>query len=306
MRGTTDPEQVLVLCATEEPDVVLLDLNMPGLHGLELLEHITGLRTALPPYVIVLTGDATTETANRALSLGARDFIAKPFDRTEVLLRISNLLELRMAQRRLQAHNRELEDRVRARTAELEVARIDLIDRLALAAEFRDDATGQHTRRVGDSSASVALALGLPVATVENMRRAAPLHDVGKIAIPDSVLLKAGPLSPAEFSLMQTHTTVGARLLSHNGSELLAVAQSIALSHHERWDGGGYPNGLKGKDIPLCARIVAVADFFDALVHDRPYRTARESGAVLEMIRERRGSHFDPDVADAFLAIRGA
>jgi putative two-component system response regulator len=192
---------------------------------------------------------------------------------------------------------------VRLRTADLEEARLDVIERLGMAAEFRDDATGQHTKRVGALSAAIAQHMGMPADAVEVIRRAAPLHDVGKIAVPDRVLLKPGPLDPAERAVMESHTGIGARLLSNSKSPILEVGCEIALGHHERWDGGGYPNRLAGNQIPATARIVAVADFFDALTHDRPYRKAVAADTVLGMIEKDTGAHFDPAVVEAFFAV---
>lgn len=303
VRVTTQSSQVVPLCVEELPDVVLIDLHMPAPNGLEVMQQVRNLRFPLEPYFVVLTGDSTTETKNNALANGARDFIAKPFDRTEVLLRISNLVDMRQMQVRLRLHNMDLEERVRLRTADLEEARLDVIERLGMAAEFRDDATGQHTRRVGSMSADIAAHLGLERDTVDVIRRAAPLHDVGKIAIPDRVLLKPGPLDPDERAVMETHAPIGALLLSNSKSPILEVGREIALAHHERWDGNGYPNRLAGEAIPVAARIVAVADFFDALTHDRPYRSAIAVDVVVGMIRKDTGTHFDPTVVDAFLAV---
>jgi PAS domain S-box-containing protein/putative nucleotidyltransferase with HDIG domain len=183
----------------------------------------------------------------------------------------------------------------------VEALQLEMLQRLALAAEFRDDDTGQHTRRVGELSAALARTVGLPEAEVELVRHAAPLHDLGKIGIRDSILLKPGPLSPEELEVMRTHTVLGARLLARGRSSLVRVAESIALHHHERWDGGGYPAGLMGDSIPFTARIVAVVDFYDALTHDRPYRPAWPETDVLRSLGEEGGARFDPSVTEAFL-----
>ena len=293
--STTDPREAIALARLRHPDLALLDLHMPQMSGVEVMRALLDTEEFARPMVVILTGDDSRQAKARALSSGARDFIAKPFDTNEVVLRVNNLADLRIMHMRL-------EEKVRARTEELERARFDLIERLGMAAEFRDDDTGQHTRRVGTAAALLAQALGLRPDQVEMLERAAPLHDVGKIAIPDRILLKAGPLEPEEMAIMRTHTTIGARLLSASQSPLLDVACEIALAHHERWDGTGYPRGLAGADIPLNGRIVAIADFFDALTHDRPYRKQRNRDAVLATIRSERGRHFDPDVTDAFLA----
>jgi putative two-component system response regulator len=303
---TTDPRRVVDLFRGVEPDLVLLDLHMPYLDGIAVLAQLAELvpdGEYLP--ILVLTADATEEARERALSGGAHDFLTKPLQRTEVLLRIRNLLSTRLLHRKLQHHNAELHARVLERTRELEEARIEVLDRLILAAEYRDDETGQHTRRVGENAARIAAALGLPAAEVELIRRAAPLHDVGKIAIPDDILLKPGPLTAEELVVMRTHTTAGAKILAGGRSELLQLAEKVALSHHERWDGRGYPHGLSGERIPLAARIVALADFHDALMHDRPYRPAWKRERVCAEITKEVGAHFDPAVVRAFREVEG-
>lgn len=303
VRATTKPHEALRLAMLHPPDIVLLDLHMPDLSGVDLIHQFRKLDPLSYPLVVVLTGDDTKKAKADALSAGAKDFITKPFDTAEVLLRIRNLADVRLMHKQLQRSNQDLERKVKERTAQLEAARLDVLDRLAMAAEFRDDATGQHTRRVGLLSARLARAVGLAAADVELIARAAPLHDVGKIAIPDSILLKPGPLTPEETQVMRTHTLVGGRLLSSSGSQLLEMARQIALTHHERWDGTGYPCGQSGSRIPIAGRIVALADFFDALTHDRPYRTRVSTPEVVALIQAQRGRHFDPDVLDAFLDI---
>jgi putative two-component system response regulator len=284
------------------PDLILLDLHMPEKDGFEVMAelapHVSD--TYLP--ILVLTGDQRMETKHRALSSGASDFVDKPFDMVEVLLRIRNLLQIRFLQASLRDQNAALEESVRQRTVELEAARLEVLERLALAAEYRDDATGEHTRRVGSLAARVGEIMGLDWQTVDDLRRAAPLHDVGKIGIPDAILLKPGPLTESEFDLMKTHTFVGAKLLSDGRSELIKTAEVIALSHHERWDGTGYPNALSGERIPLMARIVAVVDFYDALSHDRPYRGAWAPHRVRREIEAVAGEHLDPRIVEIFLS----
>jgi putative two-component system response regulator len=218
------------------------------------------------------------------------------------LLRIRNLLETRFLHLSLQSHNETLEQRVRERTRDLEEARLEVLERLTQAAEYRDDATGQHTRRVGELSARMARKLLLGDEDVELIRRAAPLHDTGKIAIPDAILLKPGRLTPEEFEIMKTHASIGARMLSGGRTPMMLLAEEIALSHHERWDGTGYPNGLSGEDIPFAARIVAIVDFYDALANDRPYRSAWPESRIIAEIEGQSGKHFDPRVVEAFLS----
>ena len=301
VHSTTDSRAAIDIASQQHPDIVLLDLHMPGVSGLDVMRELATQRDWTPPFIVMLTGDASAAAKTQAFTSGAKDFIAKPFEADEIVLRIRNLADLRLTHRQLRVHNQKLEEKVVARTRELEQARLDIIDRLGMAAEFRDDATGRHTRRVAAFAAAVARALGVGADDAVTIERAAPLHDVGKIAIPDNILLKPGPLDDVERAIMRTHTTIGARLLSGSNSPLVQEARGIALSHHERWDGCGYPDNLQGSQIPLSARIVAIVDFFDALSHDRPYRAALAAPSVLEMIDSERGSHFDPAVVDAFM-----
>lgn len=298
-----DPKLALATWTTFAPDLVLLDLHMPRVSGLDVLAQIRA--EAGPGFlpVLMLTADASSEAKVRALSAGANDFLTKPFDRVEVQLRMQNLLRIRHLHRELQEQNAHLEERVQERTKEVAEAKDEILQRLAMAAEFRDDQTGEHTQRVGSVAALVAEALGLPSREVELIRRAAPLHDVGKIGIPDSVLLKPGPLTEAERSLMKRHTEIGARLVSRSSAPTLQMAEQIASTHHERWDGTGYGVGLSGTDIPISGRIVAVTDVFDALTHKRPYKEAWSAADALEEIRSQRGKQFDPHVVDAFLDV---
>lgn len=292
---TTDPRDVPRLCAEHPPDLVLLDFNMPHLDGVELLgllRSTMGEDSHVP--MIMLTGDMSAETRQRALEAGAVDFLTKPFDNLEVVLRMRNHLEVRS----LYVHMEKL---VQARTRQLEQTYQEMLQRLAQAAEFRDDETGQHTRRVGEYSARIAAQLELGGDEVEMIRQAAPLHDVGKIAIPDAILLSEDRLTSEEMAVMRTHTTIGARILSQGSSNLLWMAERIALTHHERWDGTGYPQGLAGDAIPIEGRIVALADCFDALSHDRRYRPAWPREKVLEEIAAQSGRQFDPRIVNAFV-----
>jgi len=300
--STTDPRLALDLFLEHRPDLILLDLHMPHLDGFGVLEQVRAhvpSDSYLP--VLVLTADISREAKQRALSSGARDFLGKPFDSQEVLLRIRNLLDARLMHLELQRKKDRLEEKVRERTRELEAAQVEILERLALAAEYRDDATHEHTRRVGEISARLARKLGLPDHTVDLLRQAAPLHDVGKIAISDQLLLKPGPLSPEEYAVVRTHADKGAKILSGSRSELLQTAESIARSHHEWWDGNGYTPGIGGEAIPLVGRIVAIADVFDALVHARPYKAAWDVEEALAELERQRGRQFDPRIVDAFL-----
>jgi putative two-component system response regulator len=301
VKATTDPTRIPGMFLEAEPDLVLLDLHMPVMDGFELMERLAGVvgdGSDVP--FLALTADATEETKRRALSMGARDFLTKPLDKIELLLRVRNLLQVRQLQSRLQQQNERLEDQVVERTRDLELARLEILDRLALAAEYRDDDTQQHAWRIGRTCALLALALGLPDPEVELIRRAAPLHDIGKIGIPDAILLKPGKLSDDEFELIKTHTTIGVEILSGSQSPLLRLAERIALTHHERWDGRGYPGGLAGEEIPLAGRIVAVADVFDALTHERPYKEAWPVDEAVQEILFQAGRQFDPGLVDVF------
>lgn len=303
--STADPREAGRIAAEFRPDLVVLDLHLPGGSGFEVMAELraSGSADAFLP-ILVLTGDLTPEARARALSSGAHDFLHKPFDQVEARLRIQNLLEIRFLYRRLAERNVRLEEIVALRTHELEVAQVEVLERLTQAVEVHDDATGQHTRRVGEASARVARTLGMDPGEVEVIRRAAPLHDVGKVGIPDALLLKPGPLTPDEFEVVKTHTTIGAGMLAGGGSRLILMAEQIALGHHERWDGSGYPHGLSAEEIPIEARIVGLADFCDALSHDRPYRKAWPRERIDAAVREGRGGHFDPEVVDAYFAAR--
>jgi putative two-component system response regulator len=300
--GLSNPREAMAVIDEDRLDVVLLDLHMPVVDGYQILESITTsldpARRTLP--VIVLTADATPEARRRALTSGAADFITKPFDVVEVALRIRNTLERQQLHSEVRRQNELLEDRVRARTMELERAQLETFERLALAAEYRDDDTGKHTRRVGGVARAIAEQLGMAATDLDLLERAAGLHDVGKIGVPDGILLKPDRLTPEEFEVVKTHTVIGARILSGSHSPLLQLGEIIAGSHHERWDGRGY-HGLAGEDIPLHARITTLADAFDAMTTDRPYRAARSTEEATEEIRRERGGQFDPNVVDVFL-----
>jgi cyclic di-GMP phosphodiesterase len=299
--ATTDSAAVLDLYREHDPDLILLDLHMPKLSGLAILE---ALRAAAVPHsylpVLVLTGDTSAAARRQALSAGAKDFLTKPFEVDEVLLRIHNLLQTRYLHREITTHNQLLERRVSERTVELEGAYLDTLERLAIAAEFRDDDTGRHTERVGEAAAMLAGALGLPEEDVFLIRRSAPLHDLGKIGVPDAILRKSGPLTNDEWDVMRGHTTIGARILSGGRSRVVRLAEEIALHHHEQWSGEGYPKGLAGEAIPLAGRLVMVADVFDALTSDRVYRKAWPAERVFTYIRQYAGQRFDPRIAALF------
>ena len=299
--STTDSSEVVGVCVEREPDLIVLDLNMPAPDGFEVMGMLSPWirgSTRLP--VLVATADVSPETKRRALTAGARDFLTKPLDPSEVVARIENLLEVRLLQAELRRENKALEERVVERTSELEQANMELLEPLAFAAEYRDEDPHEHALRVGRTSALLARELALPEHVVGVIDRAARLHDVGKIGLSDSVLLNTGRYTPEDFELMKTHVLIGAEILSRGRSLLLRTAADIARTHHERWDGSGYIDGLHGEEIPIAGRIVAVADTFEALTRRRPYREAIPLPAAVAEIRGLAGREFDPRVVSAF------
>jgi putative two-component system response regulator len=302
VHGTTEPLQVERLFVEVRPDLVVLDLIMPELDGFGVLRRLQphlGADEYLP--VLVLTGDQDPNTRRRALVAGGRDFVTKPFDVFEVLVRIYNLLEIRFLNRQLTERADELEARVRERTAELEAAQDELLERLAMTAEFRVPDIRAHTIRVGELAERIGMGLGMAAADAAILRRAAMLHDLGKGVLPLEPQLRSGPLTAEEVTVMARHTELGGRLLAGSSFPVLRMAELIARTHHERWDGSGYPRGLAGEAIPLEGRIVAAADVFDALTHDRVYKPAWPVETALAEIQRTAGSHFDPRVVDALM-----
>jgi putative two-component system response regulator len=305
-KGLADSRHAWKVFMDYRPDLVVLDLHMAHLNGFDILRHLDGLidqRDYLP--ILVMTGDASRETREQALASGAMDFIAKPFNVSEILLRVKNLLHTRLLHLELQRERNQLEVRVQERTKDLEDAQQEILERLALAADYRDDDTGEHTRRVGDLAKALALELGIAEQEADRIGRAALLHDVGKIGVPDNLLLKPGKLTPEEFEVIKKHTDIGGGILSGSRFRLLQVAEEIARTHHEKWDGSGYM-GLQGEEIPLAGRIVAVADVFDALISERPYKEAWPREKAIGEILAGAGKHFDPRVVEAFTKIVGA
>jgi putative two-component system response regulator len=297
-----DPREVLARYREARTDLILLDINMPHLDGYQVMEQLKALDDPLLPPIVILTAQHGRDTLLRALAAGARDFIDKPFDRAELLMRVRNLLEAQLAHRLVHDQKAVLEEMVHARTEALNQTRLQIVRRLGRAAEYRDNETGLHIIRMSKAAALLAGELGWGAADCELMLNASPMHDIGKIGIPDAVLLKPGKLDPAEWAIMQSHAAIGAELLSGDDSSLLVLAREIALTHHEKWDGSGYPQGLAGTAIPQSGRIVAVADVFDALTSARPYKQAWPVAAAIAYLRDHRGGHFDPAVVDAFMA----
>jgi len=302
VRTTTDPRRFREIFLEQRPDIVLIDLHMPHVGGLELLDQVKELRGVdeyLP--VLVLSADVTSKARLDALGAGAVDFLTKPLDATEVGLRVLNYLEARRLHLRLDGDRRQLDDLVQQRTAELERAHFATLRRLNLVSEFRDDETNQHTCRVGVAAARLSLTAGGTRDLAMLIEQAAPLHDLGKVGVPDAVLLKPGRLTPEEFEVVRAHPTIGAQIIGETTSDVLNLARVIAQTHHERWNGEGYPAGLRGEDIPLAGRVVAVCDVFDALTHERPYKAAWTVGEAVGELRAQRGEFFDPDLVDLFV-----
>jgi len=300
--AVTDSREVVPRLKEEKFDLILLDIRMPHLSGIDVLQLLPNVLEAdeyLP--VLVLTAQTDMETRQAALAAGAKDFLTKPFLHWEVLLRIQNMLQTRMFYKAQRQRADLLDEQVRLRTREIEDTQIEILRRLGQAAEFRDNETGAHVTRMSKYSQALALAAGHTEADAEQLLIASPMHDVGKIAIPDHILLKPGKLTPEEFEVIKTHAYAGFKLLDGHPSELMRLAATIALSHHEKWDGSGYPYGLKGEDIALEGRIVAICDVFDALTSSRPYKQAWSVDQAATFILEQAGKHFDPRYAKIFV-----
>ncbi|CAN5873623.1 two-component system response regulator [soil metagenome] len=301
VESVNDPREAVTAFERFQPDLVCTDLNMPFMSGFDLLSLLmacVGDSDYLP--ILMITANTLPDTEEKALALGAKDFLTKPFKGNQIKLRVANLLRTRFLHLELRKHTEDLERTVRERTQDLKTAHLEVVERLALASEYRDYTTGQHTSRVGTLSARIAQRLGYDEAEAELLYKAASLHDVGKIGIPDDVLLNPGKLSKREWDVMKTHVKIGGKLLAHGRSALIRLAETVALTHHERWDGSGYPHGLKGDEVPLAGQIVAVADVFDTLTHQRPYKNAWSVAEAVAEIRGQRDQHFSPRVVDAF------
>ena len=301
--GMTDPRGLPALLESSPPDLVITDLHMPECDGFGVLEILAPLINTERLPVLMVTGDGSIDVRQQALTRGAKDFVTKPFDVIELLLRVRNLLESRVLYQDLKKQNRTLLESASGSTQEIESTRVEMIERLALAAEYRDDETNEHNRRVGALAAKLATVVGLTPEDTGLLRRAAALHDIGKIGIPDALLFKPSGLTFSEVRVMRTHAAIGARILGGSRIPLLQLAETVALTHHERWDGTGYPNQLKGDAIPIAGRIVAVADAFDAMTSNRPYRIARGVGEALALLRLEYDRQFEGRLLDALATI---
>ncbi|NWF91671.1 MAG: two-component system response regulator [Syntrophaceae bacterium] len=294
------------------PDMILLDIMMPQMDGFEVARELKREdETRIIP-VVMVTALNEVEDRVKALEAGADDFLSKPVDKSELRARVQSLLKVKAYNDHMRNYQKELEAEVAKRTAQLRQAfkklrevSLESICHLCRAAEYRDENTGDHIKRMSYYASAVARKMGLSKQTVEDLLYTVPMHDAGKIGIPDHILLKPGKLNDEEWEIMRQHTVMGAQILAGSGARFIKLAQTIALTHHERWDGSGYPKGLKGSKIPLVGRIAAIADVFDALTSKRPYRVKPFSvEEAFNYIREESGRHFDPKVVDAFFAAK--
>jgi putative two-component system response regulator len=321
-----DGTKVMSMLRSEVPDALLLDIQMPRVNGLDLLSAVRAADQFQTLPVLILSASSDSKTKLRAFELGATDMLTKPVHQAELLARLRNVLRLKAYHDRLLHHSKRLEEEARKRTTELEISRLEVIQCLARAAEIRDDDTGRHVLRVGCYARLIGDELGFSAQVLDTLELAAQLHDVGKIGVPDDILLKPDKLSPEEFEIIQKHcgfgkkivepmlgseatvfrdhAELGVKIMSVGHSPILEVAKRIALTHHERWDGTGYPLGLAREDIPIEGRITAVADVFDALSNKRPYKPAFPMDKCLKIMEQERGKHFDPQVLGAFFARR--
>ena len=306
-----DGKEALALLSSTPIDLILLDVMMPGMNGFEVARRIRqdNAHNLLP--IIMVTALRETEDRVKGIEAGCDDFLSKPFDKNELLARVRSLLKVKAYNDLLNNYRTELESEVAQRTAELQraiesikAASMDTIFRLSVAAEFKDIGTGAHIKRMSYYAAAIARQMGLDENAIEGILYAAPMHDIGKVGIPDRILMKPGKLDPDEWVIMKQHPLIGAKILGGSNVDFIQLAETIAHYHQEKWDGSGYPEHLKGTEIPLACRIVAIADVFDALTSKRSYKEPFTLEKSFAIIREGRGSHFDPDVVDAFFAIQ--
>lgn len=303
IKTTTDSRKTFALYTEFKPDLLLLDFRMPYLDGFQVMEQLNSYKEDDYLPIVMITAQDDREHRLKALKTGAKDFIAKPFDNTEVIMRIRNILEIRLLYNKVRFNNHQLEEKVQERIKEFQELQIELIQRLVLAAEFRDSETGNHIVRMSMYTYELGKVVDLSEKECKLLGYASMMHDIGKIGIPDDILLKPGKLIPKEWEIMKTHAHKGALILNGSSSEIIKMAEQIALTHHEKWDGSGYPQGLKGEEIPLVGRITAICDVFDALFSERPYKQAWPKEMVISEMKRGSGSHFDPFLVEAFINI---
>jgi len=299
----TSPLEGLQWCGSNEPDLLIVDYMMPDINGIEFIETVRKLYPADTVPILMVTAAHEKEVRNQSLTAGANDFLTKPIDRHEFDPRVRTMLSLRASQQRLRNWNDDLRQAVTLKTAEIVAREQETITRLARAAEFRDPETGAHIVRMAHYSQRIARQLGLDDELCERILSAAPMHDIGKVGTPDHILLKPGRLTAEELVVMHQHSRIGHDILKGSSSPMIQMAAEIALTHHEKFDGSGYPDGTIGEAIPISGRIVAVADVFDALTSPRPYKEAWPLERAFDFIKTGRGSHFDPACVDAFFAV---
>ena len=299
--STTDPRSVVRLCLAGGYDLLLLDIRMPRMSGFEIMEELNRCLDRQQRFpIIVLTAQLDAETRRRALSLGANDFLTKPFELWEAILRIKNQLKTQYLFKQQLQRGNLLEKEVAIRTREIHDVQLEIVRRLGMAGEFRDNETGAHVVRMSRISELIARGAGMDERTCSLLLHASAMHDVGKIGIPDHILLKPAGLTPEEWKIMQSHTTIGEKIIGSYPSPLITMATEIARSHHEKWDGSGYPDGLHGEEIPIAARIAAISDVFDALLSVRPYKDPWPLDDVLDLMKNESGAHFDPQLVVIF------
>jgi len=298
----TDSLQALEWCKNGKADLLLIDYMMPDLDGMEFIQQFRQFAGCKDIPILMITADNNRDIRYKALQTGANDFLNKPIDKTEFLARVKNMLNLRKSQIQLSNRAQWLAVEVHKATAALQQQEREALVILSKAAEYRDPETGAHILRMSHYSKLIAAQLGLDEAEQDLILEASPMHDLGKVGTPDDILLKPGRLDQDEFSIMKQHATHGYEILKQGSSHLLQVAADIANTHHEKYNGTGYPNGLKGDEIPLYGRIVAVADVFDALTSKRPYKKAWPADKAIALLKEESGKHFDPQCVEAFLS----
>ena len=304
--------QALKIIAEKNVDLVLLDVMMPSMDGFEVTRRIRKDEKHHNLPIVLVTALRETEDRVKGINAGCDDFISKPVDKMELVARVRSLLKIKAYNDLMENYQKDLEREVATKTEELRLAlksikdaSLETILRLSMACEYKDDDTGMHIKRLSQYAVAVARQMALDDGMIESIAYAAPMHDLGKIGIPDFILSKPAKLNPAEWEIIKQHTIIGAQILKGSSAEFIRLAEIIAYSHHEKWDGSGYPEGLKGESIPLAGRIIAIADVFDALTSKRPYKEPYSVEKSQDIIRKQKGIHFDPAVVDAFFAIQG-